>query len=392
MAIIFAFVLFVSVAALCLQVALGARKMASLKDSPDDPLIAGAAPKVSIIVTALNEADTIAPALRSLLAIDYPQLEIIVIDDRSTDATPAILDRIAVAHPSLRVLHIAALPSGWLGKNHALHCGAGMATGDFLLFTDADVVFAPDAVSRAAAYCNRHQVDHLTLLFDVVARTQLLRAMLLSFAVAFMARFQPWKVNRSPDRFVGVGGFNMVRRSAYLDVGGHAAIPLAVLDDLALGQLMKQGGHRQHALLGSGLVSVEWYRSTPELGRGIEKNIFAAFDYRLSRLALATVLIVVARVWPWIALFVTHGIVFYLSAATLAAGLLLSIDLLRARGWSYRCLLFAPIVPLIELWMWWRGSVLALARGGIVWRGSFYPLQQIRQAHRGAMKRKRRDA
>jgi glycosyltransferase involved in cell wall biosynthesis len=386
MAIAFAFVLFAAVAVLCLTLVLGAGSIPELKDSP--PADDADAPSVSIVVTALNEADTIAPALRSLLAIDYPRLEVIVINDRSTDATPQILERMAAEHAALRVLHIGSLPAGWLGKNHALQRGAEIASGEYLVFTDADVLFAPDAVSRAAACCRKLQLDHLTLLFDVVARTQLLRAMLLSFALAFMVRFQPWKVDGSPERFVGVGGFNMVRRSAYFAAGGHAAIRLAVLDDLELGRLIKRSGHSQRLLLGTDMVTVEWYRSTPELGRGIEKNIFAGFDYRLSQLAAVTLLILAARVWPWIALFVTQGLAFWLYLATIAASLALYARLARRRGWSLRCLLFMPVVPLIELWMWWKGALLVLLRGGVVWRGTFYPLTEIRQAHRRAIRRK----
>jgi glycosyltransferase involved in cell wall biosynthesis len=385
MTIVFAFLIFAVVTGLCLMVAFGAAKISRLKDLP---LADADAPSVSIVVTALNEAHTIAPALQSLLAIDYPKLEVIVINDRSTDATPQILERMATEHPALRVLHIDFLPAGWLGKNHALQRGAEIANGEYLLFTDADVLFAPDAVSRAAACCRSAQLDHLTLLFDVLAPTQLLRAMLLSFAVAFMARFQPWKVDDSPSRFVGVGGFNMVRRSAYFAAGGHAAIRLAVLDDLELGRLLKRSGFSQRLLLGSEMVTVEWYRSTPELGRGIEKNIFAGFDYRLSQLAGATLFILAARVWPWIALFVTHGLAFCLYLATIAVSLALYASLLHTRGWSLRCLLFVPVVPLIERWMWWKGALLVLRRGGVMWRGTFYPLEEIRQAHRLMLRKK----
>jgi glycosyltransferase involved in cell wall biosynthesis len=378
MALIFAVLLFAAVSAICLNVSLGARRMGRLKDAIINDHVH---PKVSIIVTALNEADTIEPALKSLLSIDYPDLEIIVINDRSTDTTATILERISADNPSLRLVHIDTLPRGWLGKNHALQQGAQIASGEYLLFTDADVMFAPDAVSRATSYCNLHEADHLTLLFDVVARTQLLRIMLLSFAIAFMARFQPWKVNSSTNRFVGVGGFNMVRRDAYLAAGGHAAIPLAVLDDLALGRLMKNAGYRQHVLLGADMVSVEWYRNTSELGKGIEKNIFAAFDYRLEKLAGVTILMLATRVWPWLALLVTDGPIWILSLATVLAGLALYVHLLQVRGWSLRCLIFAPVVPLLELWMWWKGSLLTIARGGIVWRGTFYSLKEIRRVH-----------
>ncbi|MBC7415738.1 MAG: glycosyltransferase, partial [Herminiimonas sp.] len=309
------------------------------------------------------------------------QLEVIVIDDRSTDATGAIIDRIATAHPALRVLHIDALPDGWLGKNHALHCGALVANGEFLIFTDADVVFAPEAIRRAMAYCQAQAVDHLALLFDVVARTQLLRMMLLGFGIAFMQRFRPWKVADSPDHFIGVGGFNMVRATAYDAVGGHAAIRLAVIDDLMLGRLLKRGGFRQHVLAATGLVGIEWYAGTLEMIRGLEKNLFAAFDFRLSRLVALTPLILAVRIWPWVALLATRGATWWLSLATVLVTLALHVDLLRARGWSARCLVFAPVVPVIELIMCWRACLLTTLRGDIRWRGTVYPLARIRQAH-----------
>lgn len=374
-----AIVSLVVVAAVCLEVGIGWRRIAHLKDMP--PADGGALPRVSIIVSALNEADTIEPALRSLLRIDYPNLEVIVINDRSSDATPAILDRIAGEHPGLRVLHLAHLPHGWLGKNHALQQGASYAQGDYLLFTDADAVFDESALRRAIGYCEQYRVDHLTLFFDLVARTQLLRIMILSFATGFMSRFKPWKVNESTSHYVGVGGFNLVRRRAYLDVGGHAAMPLAVLDDMVLGRRIKEHGYRQHVLFGTEMVTIEWYRSTPEMARGMEKNIFSAFDYRLGQLVAVTLLMIALRIWPWIALFVTSGITWWLNAAIIVIGLALYADLLHARGWSYRCLFFAPAAPLVELLIWWRGSVLALARQGIDWRGTRYPLKDLRRAH-----------
>lgn len=173
----------------------------------------------------------------------------------------------------------------------------------------------------------------------------------------------------------------MVRRASYFDVGRHAAISMAVLDDMMLGRLMKVNGHRQHALFGTDMVTIEWYRSTPELIRGMEKNIFAAFDYRLGTLIAVTLLVLATRVWPWAALLITDGVVWRLNAATVCAGLALYIDLLHARGWSYRCLIFAPLVPLVELATWWRGCVLTLMRGGIEWRGTCYPLEEVRRAH-----------
>jgi glycosyltransferase involved in cell wall biosynthesis len=372
------------VCCVCLEVARGWRRIPQLRDMPawsgPNP------PAVSLIVSALNEADTIEPALLSLLAIDYPALEVIVIDDRSSDATPAIIDRLAARshgqRPTLKVVHLRELPSGWLGKNHALQRGAQAAQGDYLLFTDADAVFAPSVVSRAVAYCHERRVDHLTLLFDVVARGGLLRMMVLSFAAAFMARFRPWKARNSERHYVGLGGFNLVRRDAYFSAGGHAAMPLAVLDDMTLGRMLKEHGYCQHALSGSGMVSIEWYRDIGDMVRGLEKNIYSSFDYQVLQLLAVTVLVAATRVWPWLALLLTDGALRWINLVTVGVGLALYADMLHARGWSLRALLWAPLVPLLELAIWWRGCLLAIGRGAIIWRGTRYPLGQLRRAHR----------
>jgi glycosyltransferase involved in cell wall biosynthesis len=371
-------IIFFLVSALSVEVAIGARKIRHLKDIQldDKPFV----PKVSIIIPALNEAETIEPALRSVLAIAYPNLEIIVVNDRSTDGTALILERMAHLHPSLRVVQIEALPPGWLGKNHALHRGAELASGDYLLFTDADVVFEPTSIGRAVRYCEANRVGHLTLLFDIIAKTRLLAMLILSFSVNFMARFKPWKIADSKKHFLGAGGFNLVRRDAYREVGGHAAISMAVLDDLMLGKRLKQLGVRQHVLYGNGMVGVEWYRSAREMMHGLGKNAFAAFDFRLSQLVAVTLLMLGLRVWPWVALFITDGPAWWLYLLTILAGMILYIDLIRASGWNYQCLVYAPIVSLVELAIWWRGSIKTLQRGGIEWRGTFYPLSQLRLA------------
>ena len=140
---LFALLLWLSAAtALCV----GMRRIESLTDVP--PAADADCPSLSVVVPACNEAAAMEPALRSLLALDYPHLELIVVDDRSTDGTAAIVERLAAAHPQLRLLRVSELPSRWLGKNHALQVGSQAAGGDWLLFTDADVVFQPGALRR----------------------------------------------------------------------------------------------------------------------------------------------------------------------------------------------------------------------------------------------------
>lgn len=370
-------------AGLAIDVLVGMRKLGRLEHVP--ATLEEGAPRVSIIFSALNEAETIEPALQSLLAIDYPNLEIIAIDDRSTDATPQILDRMAQVQPRLRVVHIGELPGGWLGKNHALCQGARIATGDYLVFTDADVMFEPRAIARAVHYCRRHGVDHLTLFISLIARTHLLRALLVNFAIGFVSRFKPWKVNASPKHFLGLGPFNMVRRETYRACGGHAALPMEVIDDLMLGKLIKTQGYRQHVLSAGESLSVEWYRTTPEMIRGLQKNIFSGFGFQFTYLIAATLVVLLMNVWPWVGLCAVEGAASAINAATLLVGFGLYADFVRQNGWSYRCLVFVPIVNFIAIWMWWRACVLTLLRGGIEWRGTHYPLSELKQSPLGGL-------
>ena len=179
--------------------------------------VPGALPSLSVIVPARNEATAIGRALASLLAQDYPGLEIVAVDDRSTDGTGDVLRELASANPSLRVLRIDALPSGWLGKNHALWRGAQRSTGTWLLFTDADVVFAPGTLRRTLAYALAERLDHLTLAPRLVSRSFMLGAFVAFFAYAFVALWGAYLANDpTSKRGVGVGAFNLVRREAYV--------------------------------------------------------------------------------------------------------------------------------------------------------------------------------
>jgi hypothetical protein len=271
-----------------------------------------------------------------------------------------------------------------------LQRGAEIAHGEYLLFTDADAVFAPSAVARAIGHAHKHGIDHLTLFFDVIAKGGLLRMLTLSFAAALMARYQPWKVATSARHYIGVGGFNLVRRDAYFAAGGHASMPLAVLDDLQLGRMMKAHGFRQQALFGSDMVAIEWYPSVSGLMRGLEKNIYAGFAYKPAQLVLVSLLVFATRIWPWFALAFTEGTTLALNLGTVCIALWLYADLLRVRGWSLKSLVWTPLVPFVELAIWWRGCVLAWRRGAIIWRGTAYPLHALRRAQQ-ALDRQRRE-
>ncbi|HET7460551.1 MAG TPA: glycosyltransferase, partial [Longimicrobium sp.] len=247
------------------------------------PLGDGELPSASIVVAARNEARGIEAGLRSLLRLDYPRLEIIAVDDRSDDGTGEIMDRIAGEDPRLTIVHLATLPPGWLGKNHALHLGAGQANGELILFTDADVVLAPDTLRLAASYLVRERIDHVAAGLHVDMPGWLLQTFGVFFGMMFSLFSQPWKVRdpRSP-RHIGIGAFNLIRADTYRRIGGHAPIALRPDDDIKLGKLLKKNGGTQDFLNAADRVRVEWYHSVGEAVRGLRKNGFAGIDYRVS--------------------------------------------------------------------------------------------------------------
>lgn len=358
----------------------GLRRLGRLADVP--PLPPAELPALSVIVSALDEAATIEPALRSLLALDHPRLQVVAIDDRSTDGTGAILDRLAREDARLRVLHVTQLPEGWLGKVHALHLGARAAQGEFLLFTDADVHMAPDALRRALGHCVRERVDHLAVLPQLHVRQGLLASLLLESQALFYATLPPWKLASSPRVYVGLGAFNLVRADAYARAGGHDALRLEVLDDLALGKRLKAHGARQQLLLGEGSVALEWYRDARGFMHGVEKNSFAAVGYSVPKAIAGSLGLLALRLWPLVGLVATAGAARWVNAVSVAAGLAVHCRVWRTTSWPARGLLWFPLTPVLMLAVLWRAVGITLRRGGIAWRGTVYPLAALRAARR----------
>ncbi|WP_446008791.1 glycosyltransferase [Candidatus Electrothrix sp.] len=346
------------------------------------PLETAALPLVSVIIPACNEEQGIEAALTSLLSLNYPNLEIIVLNDRSIDATPQILDRMAGKHPRLRVVHITELPAGWLGKNHALHQGAAQARGEFLLFTDADVHFAPETIHRAVAKMETHKLDHLCLLFRMTAPSRLLSLLIADSLSGGFTMLKPWLVSKPDSRsFIGAGGFNMIRKSFYHSFGGHRPIRLCPVDDVLLGRLAKESRGRCDCLNGSSFVSVEWYGSVGEMVRGLRKNAFALLDYRFSLLLAATAALVSVHILPLWGLLLADGLARLLCGTIVGANLLALALGARAFQTDLRCLPWFPVTPYIKLYIIWHAVLSTLIEGGIDWRGTFYSLDELK-AHK----------
>jgi len=338
-------------------------------------------PSISVIFAARNEELSIEQATRSMLALDYPNMELIVVDDRSTDQTPSILLRLKQESPdALQTIRVELLPHEWLGKCHALHVGAQSARGEWLLFTDADIHMHPSTLQTTLDFASRKKADHLTLAPYCNMPSWILNTFVATFAFLFKAFVKPNQIsNPKSSAHVGVGAFNLVRRSTYQAIGGHASVRLCPDDDVKLGKRIKLAGFQQRFANGMDLIRVPWYASLGEVFRGLEKNCFAGIDYSIPTWIGSNIFIFSSAILPWLLLPFATGTPLLLLA--IACALWLCIGSINAIRCGYRIDhgLALPIGIFLFLLVLNRSVILTLIRRGIFWRDTFYSLDELRK-------------
>ena len=351
-----------------------------LRDRSPPP---GRWPRVSLIVPARNEVETLGPAMRSRLAEGYPALEVVLVDDRSTDGTGALVDAIAAEDSRVRALHLDSLPPGWLGKLHAMSEGLRHATGEWILFSDADVHLAPGTIARAVSLAEAQRLDHLSLLPQLDPATWLVDAALASFTRTGLVLGRVWLVSDPRSKVGGsVGAFGLVRRDALERSPGIEHLRLEVADDLALGQMLKSSGSRSALANGRELVRIHWYRSLAELTRGTEKGA-AVFDHRLLPALCWTGALGALELGPFLAAaFAPSPIAHWMGLG--GAALLLGSTLWMCRFAGQRTLpaLLSPLGVVVNGVLLLRAAVVGKIRGGVQWRSTLYSPQELRPGRR----------
>lgn len=365
--------------------ALGMPKIADVSKPEWDrkPAPAKGSTRVSIIVPARNEEEHIAETLRLLLALDYDNYEVIAVDDRSTDRTGEIMDEIAgtaQAHGCLRVFHVTALPAGWLGKTHAMWTAGKLATGDSLLFTDADVLFKPDSLRRAIAYAHEERADHVVVFPRMIMKRPGEKMMIAFFQTMFVFGHRPWKV-ADPDArdHMGVGAFNCIRRSVYEAIGTYQALRMEVLDDMKLGKVVKNAGYRQRNVFGGDLISIRWAKGAMGVVRNLTKNFFAIMSFQWWRTVASSITLIFLNLGPFVGIWLAHGWARVTYAVALGSMFAIYAGMsLHSPVPSYYFFLH-PISTLLFAYTLLRSMVLTLWNDGIVWRGTKYPLEELRK-------------
>ncbi|MGH7458718.1 MAG: glycosyltransferase [Longimicrobiaceae bacterium] len=349
------------------------------------PLAAGGAPLVSAIVPARNEEQNVGACLDGLLASDYPRLEVLVVDDGSSDRTAEVVR--ARAGPGLRLMRAGALPPGWFGKPWACWRGAAEATGELLLFTDADVIYHPEAISRAVSLLKDRRADLVTLIPRQLLASFWERLVMPQITTMMQLRYpDPERVNRSRrarDK-LGVGGFLLLRREAYQGIGGHLSVRFEVAEDLRLAQGLHAAGRRVVLAVGDRFVSVRMYRSLREIFEGWTKNVaIASRQVVPAALRAATPWLLVG--WLLLAWLFPPLVLLLVAAGALGAGWGVWGGVAAGAG----VLFWAVVYRRLGLPLWYSllfpfGAAVAAAillcsalRGGRVrWKGREYRVEQ----------------
>jgi glycosyltransferase involved in cell wall biosynthesis len=335
---------------------------------------------VSVIVPARNEAAEIERCLRSLIAQDYPNLEIIAVNDRSEDATGAIMERLAAESSRLRVIHVRELPDRWLGKTHAMWLAASQAKGEWLLFTDGDIVFHPETLRRSITYAQRSGAEHFVLYPSIALHTVGERMMIAFFAAMFIVTNRPWKIAEEGKReHIGIGAFNMITRRAYEALGTYEALRLNVIDDLSLGKRAKHFDIAQRMAVGPGLITVRWARGAFGVVQNLEKNFFALLRFRVTVALAATLLTLIVNLAPFLGIFFAPGWTRLLFAAAFIgiAGIYAQVSRLLRVSPIY--FLLHPVATLLVAFTMLNSIWHAVTNRGIVWRGTKYSLRELRE-------------
>ena len=359
------------------------------------PISPAGNPRVSIIVPARNEESTIEQPLKTLLALDYDNYEVIAVNDRSTDRTGEIMERLASSHvsqsrrdmghpsstiPNLRVIHHTDLPAGWLGKTHAMWTAANQATGEWLLFTDADVLFKPESLRRALAYAEAEPADHVVLFPQMIMMRPGEYMMIAFFQTMFMFGHRPWKVaDPSTDDHMGVGAFNLVRRRVYDAVGTYEALRMEVLDDMKLGKVVKNSGFAQRNVFGGDLISIRWAQGAMGIVNNLTKNFFAVLSFQWWRTLLSAFGLAFLNFGPFLGVWLAHGWARVPYAIALGSMFAIYIGMSRRSAVPAYYFLLHPVSTTLFIYTLLRSTILTLWNDGIVWRGTKYPLEELRK-------------
>jgi glycosyltransferase involved in cell wall biosynthesis len=346
-------------------------------------------PMVSIIVPACNEEEHLEQSLLSRLNQDYPRFELIVINDRSTDGTKAIIDRIASSDNRLIPITITELPNGWLGKVHALHQGVKLAKGEWYIFSDADISFEPDTLRLAVNFAQSQQVQQLTCLPEAKLYNDFwLDVTCFGFLLLFCNSARIPDINQDKgNNAIGLGAFNLVEARVFNQTKGFEWLKMEPADDMGVGLMLKQHGAKTRVADGLGLMRFSWYQNLSQAFSGLEKNTFgpgSQYSY-LKQLGIVLFLLAMGLL-PTLALvlgLLSSDIILIISGSMAwLTNIIVTFTVPKA---SYKELPFYLLLPfgiILIATIMANAAWKCFQNSGVYWRGTLYPVEQLREGQR----------
>ncbi|HZP02955.1 MAG TPA: glycosyltransferase, partial [Terriglobia bacterium] len=347
------------------------------------------APAVSILVAARNEEDALPATLDSLLRLDYPAYDIVVVDDASSDRTGAIAEeyaRRAGTQGRLKVIHNRELPAGWSGKVHAFSLASKAATGEWVLATDADIVFHPATLRLAMALALEKQVQLLSLSPQIDFRTFWEKVVLPAFTL-LISTLYPLRLVNSPrsSRAIAAGAFILMRREDLEAVGGYERLRNVVIEDARMAQLFKSHGRRILFAVAGGLLRTRMYSDCREMWDGLSRSAFEGTGFSLAKVLLGLCGSAVVAVLPWVLapvlgmrdvalrrpIATDHTLLLALGACL--AGSLFYGGVLRILRVPVIYVFTLPLATLFYQAVAVNSALLTLSGRGVPWKGRNYP-------------------
>ena len=368
---------------ICVQSIYNSLKLTLFEEA--HPPIPDTWPKLSIVIAACNEAASVEKAVSTLLDQDYPSMEIILVNDRSTDNTGEIIDRLAKRDKRITPVHISDLPSGWLGKVYAVHVGTQKTHGDWILYTDADIFYKKGVLRKAMALALSKNADHLTVVPKPTTSSFWLETAIHAFGIMFIQGTGAAKVDDpESNAFVGAGAFNMVKKSTLGKTQGFQWLRMEVADDVGLGLMLKRAGAISAFAVSIKEISLTWYETLGHMFKGLEKNLFGvSTQYNYLRMILMAMLLWLTFSAPFVA--VLYSRVRFLPVFGFTAGFILLISALVGKfrfKQRFLTLLLTPIGHILISFMLLYSGIMCKRRGGIIWRGTKYTIHDLRAGQR----------
>jgi hypothetical protein len=345
--------------------------------APDAPR-----PRISVVIPVRNEGERIRGTLTRLLEQQDVELELILVDDRSVDDTGAIARELAERDPRLRVVRVDQLPAGWLGKVHACEVGGRAARHEWLLFTDGDIWMEPRLLIRAIRHLEAERADHLVIPPAITGQSFAAAAATAAFGSLILHELA--RANRdSPRGSLGIGAFNLVRRSDWEAIGGHSRLKLAIVDDMLLGLLLRRAGKRTRSAFARHSLEADWARTLSGVPRALEKNFFAQMQYSVPLALFVSCVILIVWLLPIMGL--VTAVLTGSSAGWLAFGVyalsLVPASIAARRFQTTRLAsMLGPLFLVVVPWAILRSMWTTLRQGGVRWRDTFHPLSELRAA------------